>query len=616
MKTLTNPVLPGFNADPSFVRGLDENGNTVYYIANSTFEWFPGVQIHRSYDLINWELVARPLDTVDLLDMKGDPDSGGIWAPDLTYADGLWWLVYTDVKVTEGPYKDCANYLTTAPSVFGPWTAPIHLTNSGFDASLFHDTDGKKYLVNMYWDQREYKHPFAGIQLTEYSHAKQQLLPETSRIIHQGTNVKLVEGPHLYKLQTPVGQFYYLAAAQGGTTYSHQEIIARSATLDGQFVTQPGAFNGEPFLTAYQSPFSPLQKTGHGALVEVGGSSPTNDITQNRWYFAHLTGRPVTNPNSSAIDPRGYCPLGRESAIQAVEWDVDGWPHIVGGKQGVLEVAVPELSTPEQVPSIHQGVTDRYPLPLDFQTLRIPFTEQIGQYTPASSVTSVPAKQLNGQSWDNSNFGELTLFGRESLSSTHTQAHIARRWQSLSFVAEVFVEFNPTTYQEQAGLTAYYNTRHWTMFNITNSGSGLPHNVADVDYVGTESNQRVLEITQVDRNCQTSVLGASNSQIVVPDSVRSVGLKLVVTGITYHYEYSFDSGTTWHQAGGDLSSAVLSDDYVLETYGGFFTGAFVGLACIDGTGKGKPAKFTNFLQKTLTNSSQCVNICTILQKIL
>jgi xylan 1,4-beta-xylosidase len=157
MAKLQNPVLPGFNADPSFVRGLDDAGNVVYFIANSTFEWFSGVQIHRSYNIVDWELVARPPDSVELLDMKGNPDSGGIWALDLSYADGLWYLVYTDVKVTECTYKDCANYLTTAPSIFGPWPTPVHLRNSRFGALLFHDADGRKYLVNMYWDPRKYK---------------------------------------------------------------------------------------------------------------------------------------------------------------------------------------------------------------------------------------------------------------------------------------------------------------------------------------------------------------------------------------------------------------------------------------------------------------------------
>lgn len=135
---IQNPVLRGFNPDPSICRAGDD-----YYIATSTFEWFPGVQIHHSKDLVNWHLVAHPLNEVKYLDMKGNPNSGGIWAPDLSYADGKFWLIYTDVKVVDGMWKDCKNYLTTCDTVDGVWSDPIELNGSGFDASLFHDIDGK-----------------------------------------------------------------------------------------------------------------------------------------------------------------------------------------------------------------------------------------------------------------------------------------------------------------------------------------------------------------------------------------------------------------------------------------------------------------------------------------
>ena len=98
---ITNPILPGFNPDPSICRvGGD------YFIATSTFEWYPGVQLHHSTDLVNWRLVKRPLDRASQLDMRGNPDSGGIWAPCLSYADGKFWLVYTDVKRLDGNFKD------------------------------------------------------------------------------------------------------------------------------------------------------------------------------------------------------------------------------------------------------------------------------------------------------------------------------------------------------------------------------------------------------------------------------------------------------------------------------------------------------------------------------
>ena len=172
---ISNPVLPGFNADPSMIRVGD-----TYYIANSTFDWWPGVRLHESRDMVHWNLLPGPLNRVSQLDMKGNPSGGGIWAPDLSYADGKFWLIYTDVKIVNGAFKDCANYLVTADDIRGPWSDPIRVNGVGFDASLFHDTDGRKYLVQQTWDFREYHHPFDGITLTEFDVKTMQLKPGNS----------------------------------------------------------------------------------------------------------------------------------------------------------------------------------------------------------------------------------------------------------------------------------------------------------------------------------------------------------------------------------------------------------------------------------------------------
>src|SRR5512136_193140 len=160
MNTITNPILTGFNPDPSILRVGDE-----YFIATSTFQWFPGVQIHYSRDLSHWKLVAHPLTRLSQLNMIGNLDSGGIWAPCLSWSDGLFYLIYTDMKHWRGHYRDAHNYLVTAPTITGPWSEPIFLNSSGFDPSLFHDDDGRKWLVNMLWDYlaRERADGFVGI---------------------------------------------------------------------------------------------------------------------------------------------------------------------------------------------------------------------------------------------------------------------------------------------------------------------------------------------------------------------------------------------------------------------------------------------------------------------
>ena len=160
---IKNPILRGFNPDPSIIRVGE-----AYYIATSTFEWFPGVQIHRSYDLVHWELLTHPLRRISQLDMRGVPDSCGVWAPCLSYHEGTFYLVYSNVKSFDGVWKDTPNYLVTTEDIEGDWSEPIFLSASGFDGSLFHDDDGRKWFTSMLTDHRNGKF-FGGIILQEYS---------------------------------------------------------------------------------------------------------------------------------------------------------------------------------------------------------------------------------------------------------------------------------------------------------------------------------------------------------------------------------------------------------------------------------------------------------------
>ena len=261
---IRNPILRGFNPDPSIVRVGDD-----YYIATSTFEWFPGVQIHHSRDLAHWRLIARPLDRASQLDMRGDPDSCGVWAPCLTYADGLFHLVYTDVKrygrtTTAGAsgasLRDFHNYLVTSPRIDRDWSDPVYLNSSGFDPSLFHDEDGRKYVVNMLWDHRPGQNRFAGIVLQEYSPKERRLTGERHTIF-KGTAIGFTEAPHLYKRD----DWYYLLTAEGGTGWGHAVTMARSRSLLGPYELHPDVY----ILTARDRPDAALQRAGHADLVET-----------------------------------------------------------------------------------------------------------------------------------------------------------------------------------------------------------------------------------------------------------------------------------------------------------------------------------------------------------
>lgn len=529
MTKITNPILTGFNPDPSIcVVGED------YYIAVSTFEWFPGVGIYHSKDLKNWKLIKRPLERLSQLNMMGNPDSGGVWAPDLSYYDGKFWLIYTDVKVVEGQWKDCHNYLTTCETIDGEWSDPIYMNSSGFDPSLFHDEDGRKYFLNMVWDPRVGNHPFYGISLQEYDPKAERLIGKR-KIIFKGTNVMLTEAPHLYK----INGYYYLLTAEGGTRYDHQATLARSRTIDGPYEVHPE----NPLITGYFTPNHPIQKAGHGSIVHTH---------TDEWYLAYLVGRPLPKENQPMLDPRGFCPLGRETAISKLYWK-DGWPYIVGGNFPAIEVEGPAIEEQpfEQEPSIDHF--DKNELSLHFQTLRIPLDEK------TLTLSERP--------------GYLRLYGRESLTSKFTQAFVARRWQHFNFLAETKVDFYPESFQQSAGLVNYYNTENWTTCQIS----------------WNEKKGRILELVACDNFSFSHPL--QGEEVIIPDNVESVYLRVEIRTNIYQYSFSFD-GENWNTIGPSFESYKLSDDYIRG--GGFFTGAFVGVHCHDGAGTGAKADFDYF----------------------
>ncbi|GAB2553272.1 glycoside hydrolase family 43 protein [Gracilibacillus alcaliphilus] len=531
MATITNPILTGFNPDPSICRVGDD-----YYIAVSTFEWFPGVGIYHSQDLKHWRLLSRPLSRKSQLDMKGNPNSGGVWAPQLSYADGQFYLIYTDVKVVNGNWKDCHNYLSTATTIDGEWSDPIYLNSSGFDPSLFHDEDGKKYLVNMKWDSRVGHHPFYGIVLQEYDHQQRQLVGK-AEVIFKGTDVKLTEAPHLYKWNG----YYYLLTAEGGTKFEHCATIARSRHLNGPYEVHPD----NPLITSWPYPRNPLQKAGHASIVET---------QTGEWFLVHLTGRVLPDEHTSVLEPRGFCPLGRETAIQRLEWKND-WPYVVGGNQPSLEIKGPDL--PEKKWELDYPVKDDFDsdqLNLHFQSLRIPL------FGESASLTDNP--------------GHLRLYGRESLTSLFTQSFIARRWQDFNFRAETKVKFQPNDFQQSAGLVNYYNTEHWTSLQIT----------------WHETKGRILEIMSCDAFQFAQPL--KGQEIPIPADVEYVYLRADIKTSTYGYAYSFD-GTAWNDIPIRFESYKLSDDYIQG--GGFFTGAFVGMQCQDTSGQNQYADFDYFI---------------------
>jgi xylan 1,4-beta-xylosidase len=527
MPLIRNPILPGFNPDPSILRVGDD-----YYIATSTFEWYPGVQIHHSKDLANWKLITRPLTRKSQLDMRGDPDSCGIWAPCLTHDGEKFWLVYTDVKRKDGSFKDAHNYIVTAPAIEGPWSDPIYINSSGFDPSLFHDDDGRKWFVNMLWDHRVRPLLFAGIALQEFDPGQGKLVGPRKNIF-QGTDLKLVEGPHLYKKNG----WYYLLTAEGGTGYEHAVTLARSRRIDGPYELHPLKY----LVTAKDTPLNPLQRAGHGDWV---------DTPDGRSYLVHLSGRPTTQ--------KRRCVLGRETSIQELEWRADGWPWLkAGGNVAQLEVDVPGTRD-----DTDYWAEQRYDfsggLPTDFQWLRTPDTARIFE--------------TRGNT--------LRLFGRESIGSWFEQALVARRQTHFSYDAEVTLDFAPTDERQFAGLTGYYSRYNFHYLTVTAHSDG--------------KRELLIMSSQASHPDGRIVFPGQPTPLPQEGPIR---LRLEVRGPVLQFFYAPGRTGNWQAAGPPLDASLLSDECGGHAEHGSFTGAFVGVAASDLNGTALHADFTDFVYR-------------------
>lgn len=514
-----NPVLRGFNPDPCLLRVEDD-----YYMATSTFEWYPGVQIHHSKDLHNWELVARPLNRPDLLDMRGVPDSCGVWAPALSYADAKFWLGYTITRRFDGHFKDTPNYLTTCEQIDGDWTSPVYMNASGFDPSLFHDDDGRKYWLNMVWDHRPDRSYFKGIMMQEFDPLAEKLLG-SPRMIFTGSSLGLTEGPHIHKFNGT----YYLITAEGGTGYDHAVTLARSDNVWGPYELDPHGH----LITARTKPDKAIQRTGHGSIITT---------PEGGYVLSHLCSRPMAE--------NGRSPMGRESSLQDVFLDEDGWFKLTSAETTLEARNDTRIEREYRFSSSHN-------LHDDFQWLRTPYPEEI------FDLQARP--------------GWLRLLGRESPGSLFTQALVARRQEAFSYSATTCIEFEPENFQQMAGLICYYNQHKFHYLYLGTNEEDGPH------------------LSLLSCNGDLAELKAEAPDGFDPVSVepgQRVYMKVETRRADQQFYYSLD-GTSWQQIGPVLDASILSDE-AGKGEGANFTGNFVGMACHDVSGFRKHADFMSF----------------------
>lgn len=523
---IRNPILPGFNPDPCICRKGDD-----YYMAVSSFEWFPGIPVYHSKDLKNWELLTHVLTNDTSVDLKKLPSAKGIWAPCLTYCEkeDLFYVVYGVMNSMNARYFDVDNFVITSKNIEGPWSEPVYIHSSGFDASILHDDDGRKYIVSLEWETREgYEKPGA-ICMVEYCSEKKEIIGYPKRIWSGGTNRGCIEAPHLTKR----GEYYYIMCAEGGTGYGHSVTMGRSKNVWGPYegdptnpiVTSiPGDFyerhDPDHLKPKYYNPESILQKSGHGSYVET---------QLGEVYLVHLTARPFV--------PELRCTLGRETAIQKMIWTDDGWLRMADGsnlaKEFIEESKLPEYKLP-QIPSFDDF--DSGELGIQYYSPRI-------MPTSFADVKSRP--------------GYVRIRGQESRCSLNKVSILARKLTSVYATITTKMEFKPEVHQHSAGLIMYYDNMNYIYLR---------------KYYSDTLNSSAISIIHLENGEKTEFI---NTRVKVDDS--PIYFRLKINGRSSYFEWSYN-GENYERIGKVFDTTKFSDEYCKY---GEFTGTFVGITCAD-----------------------------------
>ncbi len=291
-----NPVIPGFHPDPSICKVGDD-----FYLVNSSFEFFPGVPIFHSKDLINWEQIGHCLTRPSQVNLEKIGASGGIYAPTIRYNNGTFYMITTNVSGK-------GNFIVHTKNPAGEWSEPVWLEQKGIDPSLYFEGN-TCYLTS---------NPDNCIYLSEINPITgEQLSP--SKAIWTGTGGRYPEGPHIYKKDG----LYYLLISEGGTEYGHKVTIARSKNIDGPYESNPA----NPILTHInkEAQMNPIQGTGHADLTQANDGS---------WWMVCLAFRPQSGLHHV---------LGRETYLAPVKWDKNAWPVVNGNGIIHLNMKVPTL---------------------------------------------------------------------------------------------------------------------------------------------------------------------------------------------------------------------------------------------------------------------------------
>ena len=298
-----NPILRGMYPDPSVCRYQDK-----YYMVCSSFQYFPGVPLFESDDMVNWKQIGHCLTRPSQVELNGVRSSGGIFAPTIRCHNGRFYMVTTNDSFA-------LNFYVYTDDIYGEWSEPIPVDQDGIDPTLFFE-DGRSYFISNGNDENGK----GCIQMCEIDIETGKKKTE-SKILWQGTGGRFLESPHLYRF----GEYYYLVEAEGGTEYGHMANYARSKSIWGPYEAYPN----NPVLTNRNLGGYQIKAAGHGDILE--------DANGN-WWFVHLAFRQIHQWQT-------YHHLGRETCLVPVHWQDDGWFTMGDDQTCRMEYDMPDSVT-------------------------------------------------------------------------------------------------------------------------------------------------------------------------------------------------------------------------------------------------------------------------------
>ncbi len=468
----SNPILPGFYPDPTICRVGDD-----YYLATSTFSYFPGVPIFHSKDLIHWEQIGNALDRPSQLPLGNSEVSEGIFAPTLRYHNGTFYMITTNVS------NELGNFIVTATDPAGPWSDPYPLGSEGIDPSLFFDDDGKCYYCGTK-PRREGARYFGDneIYIQELDLNTMKLVGESYPAWHGALRgVEWPEGPHIYKKNG----WYYLLISEAGTAHDHAISIARSKSLFEPFE----GHRGNPIMTHRHLGYDyPIVNVGHPDIVET---------KNGEWWMVLLASRPYGGYRRN---------MGRETYLVPFSWDGD-WPVINPGK-GIVEdtVQAPDLPLFFAPPVPAKEDFNTKTLPMHFMYLRNPIEENY-------SFDQKP--------------GYLSMkCGKDLLSSDGRPSYVCTRQTGFCFRLETSLNFTPSTTTEQAGIAIFQNAAFNyqcllgtdgtnSVLSILKTQGGETETLKTLTLDGTHSNMKLrLEADMQDLSFSYSIDGVNFTTII------------------------------------------------------------------------------------------------------